>query len=89
VLLATRDLLDARTVLIETKQQQLSAIVRAYQALGGGYLVSNSGPEFPELFCTPADIQLNELILPPASDDATRPRAPEILPPPQEPNPNR
>ena len=36
VLLAQRDLLDARTVLIETKRQQLSAIVNAYQALGGG-----------------------------------------------------
>ncbi len=36
VLLVQRDLLDARTVLIETKQQQLSAIVNAYQALGGG-----------------------------------------------------
>jgi outer membrane protein TolC len=36
VLFAQRDLLDARTVLIETKKQQLSAIVNAYQALGGG-----------------------------------------------------
>jgi NodT family efflux transporter outer membrane factor (OMF) lipoprotein len=36
VLLAQRDLLEARTVLIETKRQQLSAIVNAYQALGGG-----------------------------------------------------
>lgn len=36
VLFAQRDLLDARTVVIETKKQQLSAIVNAYQALGGG-----------------------------------------------------
>jgi len=36
VLLAQRDLFDARTVLIDTKRQQLSAIVNAYQALGGG-----------------------------------------------------
>ncbi len=36
VLLAQRDLMEARMVLIETKQQQLSAIVLAYQALGGG-----------------------------------------------------
>jgi NodT family efflux transporter outer membrane factor (OMF) lipoprotein len=36
VLFAQRDLLEARTVLIETKRQQLSAIVNAYQALGGG-----------------------------------------------------
>ncbi len=36
VLLAQRDLLDARMVLIETKKQQLSAVVNAFQALGGG-----------------------------------------------------
>jgi len=38
VLFAQRDLLEARTVLIETKQQQLSAIIDAYRALGGGCL---------------------------------------------------
>ena len=38
VLFAQRDLMDARMVLIETKMQQLSAIVNAYQALGGGNL---------------------------------------------------
>jgi hypothetical protein len=36
VLLSQRDLMEARMVLIETKQQQLAAIVNAYQALGGG-----------------------------------------------------
>jgi multidrug efflux system outer membrane protein len=36
VLLALRDLMDARTVLIETKKEQLAAVVNAYQALGGG-----------------------------------------------------
>jgi NodT family efflux transporter outer membrane factor (OMF) lipoprotein len=38
VLLVQRDLWDARLELIETKQQQLSAIVNVYQALGGGLL---------------------------------------------------
>jgi len=38
VLTAQRDLLDARMVLIETKREQLSAIVNTYQALGGGLL---------------------------------------------------
>ncbi len=37
VLLAQRDLLAARMEVIETKQQQLSAIVNAYRALGGGW----------------------------------------------------
>lgn len=42
VLFAQRDLRDARMVLIETKRQQLSAIVNTYQALGGGNLLSCS-----------------------------------------------
>jgi len=36
VLFAQRDLRDARTVIVETKQQQLAAIIDTYQALGGG-----------------------------------------------------
>jgi NodT family efflux transporter outer membrane factor (OMF) lipoprotein len=36
VLLSQRDLMEARMVLIETKQQQLTAVINAYQALGGG-----------------------------------------------------
>lgn len=36
VLLAQRDLNDARLVLIETKRKQLTAIVDTYQSLGGG-----------------------------------------------------
>jgi len=47
VLLAQRDRNEARIVLIETKQEQLSAIVNAYQALGGGTLLSNSPREQP------------------------------------------
>ncbi|MBY0589427.1 TolC family protein [bacterium] len=36
VLFAQRDFNEARLVIIETKRQQLSAIVNTYQALGGG-----------------------------------------------------
>lgn len=36
VLLAQREMMEARVVLIETKQGQLTAIVNSYQALGGG-----------------------------------------------------
>ncbi len=43
VLLAQREMMEARMDLIETKQQQLMAIVDAYQALGGG-IVSTIGP---------------------------------------------
>lgn len=38
VLLAQRDLNDARLVLIDTKKKQLTAIVDTYQALGGGLI---------------------------------------------------
>lgn len=37
VLFAQRDLMEARMSLIETKKEQLSAVVNAYQALGGGW----------------------------------------------------
>src|SRR5581483_38967 len=47
VLFAQRDLLDARMVLIETKKQQLSAIVNTYQALGGGASLAASVEEPP------------------------------------------
>ncbi|MEZ6089155.1 MAG: TolC family protein [Pirellulaceae bacterium] len=36
VLLAQRELMEARMELIETKREQLTAVVTAYQALGGG-----------------------------------------------------
>jgi multidrug efflux system outer membrane protein len=45
VLTSQRDLLDARTVFINTKRQQLSAIVNIYQALGGGYTASCPPPD--------------------------------------------
>lgn len=44
VLYAQRDLRDARTALIDTKNEQLSAIVNTYQALGGGNLLANTVP---------------------------------------------
>ena len=75
VLLATRDLLDARTALIETKQQQLSAIIDAYRALGGGYLLSNAGKALDELLCPPWTAQPEKVELPPATAD-------EPIPPP-------
>jgi NodT family efflux transporter outer membrane factor (OMF) lipoprotein len=49
VLFAQRDLMDARMVVIETKKEQLSAIVNTYQALGGGNLLAGSIPEAPPL----------------------------------------
>jgi hypothetical protein len=46
VLFAQRDLWEARRVLIDTKREQLSAVVNTYQALGGGaYLSPVPNPE--------------------------------------------
>jgi NodT family efflux transporter outer membrane factor (OMF) lipoprotein len=39
VLFAQRDLFDARRDLIEIKREQLSAVINAYQALGGGNML--------------------------------------------------
>ena len=63
VLFAQRDLLEARTVLIETKQQQLTAIVNAYQALGGGLLLETNGlfeNALPELNPLPPEPNPND-----------------------------
>lgn len=93
VLLATRDLLEARTTLIETKQQQLSAMVNAYQALGGGYLLTNSGPEMADVLCGPPGLiwetpSREEIPTPPPADPAAPPAAGgENLPPPENPQP--
>jgi NodT family efflux transporter outer membrane factor (OMF) lipoprotein len=94
VLLAQRDLLEARMVLIETKQEQLAAIVNAYQALGGGL------PPGEIQYCSAPvvsveDIELIQPLdvpssneLPPAAPNAsppeTLPAGPEELPPTQE-----
>ncbi|HVX12457.1 MAG TPA: TolC family protein [Pirellulales bacterium] len=59
VLYALRDLVDARMVLIETKQEQLSAIVNAYQALGGGWRAA------PPLPAPPAGEEVQVPVAPP------------------------
>jgi NodT family efflux transporter outer membrane factor (OMF) lipoprotein len=45
VLTSQRDLLEARSRLIDTKRQQLSAIVNVYQALGGGTAILCPPPD--------------------------------------------
>lgn len=87
VLLATRDLLEAQTDLIETKQQQLAGIVNAYQALGGGYLLTDTGPEMVDVLCNPHgvswEIPSSEVIATPPVRNAVEPphQGSEILPP--------
>ncbi len=47
VLFSQRDLRDARMIFIDTKLEQLSAIVNTYQALGGGLLSIPNGAGSP------------------------------------------
>ncbi len=58
VLLAQRDLQDAKAVVIDTKLEQLSGVVNAYQALGGGLVRNaNSGPTlFPSSAVPPEEV---------------------------------
>ena len=83
VLLAQRDLNDARLVFIDTKKEQLSAIVNTYQALGGGLIsfeypdgnYAPSGPLPPANF----EPQPAGILVPPAGEQL--PALPEQLPP--------
>jgi outer membrane protein, multidrug efflux system len=54
VLFAQRDLLDARMVLINTKREQLGAVVNTYQALGGGLVPIR----YPEMTSEPPESSL-------------------------------
>lgn len=71
VLFAQRDLRDARMVYIDTKNEQLSAIVNTYQALGGG-LVPFDYPD-PSNFL-PTETSLPAPSVPPANN-------PDVVPP--------
>ena len=46
VLFSQRDLRDARVVLIDTKTEQLAAVVNTYQALGGGVYTISTPADF-------------------------------------------
>jgi len=76
VLFAQRDRNEARMVLIETKQEQLSAIVNAYQALGGGW---QNRPRI--ISSTPVPTPPTEVIpTPPGVEGAPLPPANQALP---------
>ena len=76
VLLAQRDLLEARISLVEAKQQQLSAIVNAYQALGGGYLSASPVQGPTELYPSPAYLGPDGVAVPPAPSEPPAPPPP-------------
>ena len=72
VLLAQRDLMEAGMVIIETKQQQLTAVINAYQALGGGMYAGNFNTEVGVEVNDPADAgdkpEKNNDAVPPAME---------------------
>jgi NodT family efflux transporter outer membrane factor (OMF) lipoprotein len=95
VLFAQRDLFDVRMALIETKRQQLDAVVLAYQALGGGGVPidgllpagaeNEDGVKLP--LVQPPQVQ-PEVIAPPAPAAGAAPapgpaQAPGVAPAPQ------
>ncbi|HJT30940.1 MAG TPA: efflux transporter outer membrane subunit [Pirellulales bacterium] len=83
VLFAQRDLLEGRRVLIDTKQEQLSAIVNAYQALGGGWQAGARGPASPAVGAPPPPPKVEVLPPPPAAEAMPPPpKADAPLPPP-------
>ena len=81
VLFAQRDLLEARMVLIETKREQLAAIVAAYQALGGGGNWFQTAGACPAPFLDGAPPPLPAPAqLPPPHPAPPGPKQPEVKP---------
>ncbi len=60
VLFSQRDLRDARVALIDTKTEQLAAIVNAYQALGGGVYTISTPADFHGQFPYTHTVRANE-----------------------------
>jgi len=67
VLLAQRDLQEAKRVLIDTKKQQLSAIISAYQALGGGLVPNFSFESLSQPTDSTEMIQITPVETPPVN----------------------
>jgi len=84
VLTAQRELLEARMVLIETKRQQLSAVIYAYQALGGGSLMTTRTQQTQIPPTPPAALPLPPVpLVPPAVlPIPPEPAAPPVVVPP-------
>jgi outer membrane protein TolC len=85
VLFVQRDYMEARMVVIETKRQQLAAVVAAYQALGGGLIhCAFNDPSFD--LSDPS--AMGPMVTPPAPDAPHDPPlpTPDIQPTPDAPD---
>ena len=88
VLFVQRDLLEARTTLIDTKRQQLAAVINAYQSLGGGCNFAG-GPAtnpFPTVPVAPPTAQQSQ---PPAPKETEQEKDAAAPPPPMLPEPRK
>ena len=65
-------MMEAKLVLIETKQQQLIAVINAYQALGGGMYAGN--------FNTEVGIEVIQVIDPADAGDKAEKNVDEVPP---------
>jgi NodT family efflux transporter outer membrane factor (OMF) lipoprotein len=87
MLLAQRDLWEGRLELIDTKQEQLSAIVNVYQALGGGLLgcggLAGSGCADPTLPQPGPNLAQSGPSLSQSQQGGSIPSGAEELPPPR------
>lgn len=79
VLLAQRDLMEARMAMIETKKEQLTATINAYQALGGGGALYSQGSLGTDIESLPSEDLPEGNAVPPLSPPAIP--QPEPLPP--------
>jgi multidrug efflux system outer membrane protein len=79
VIFAQNALRDARMILIDTKKEQLTAIVDTYQALGGGLVPF----QYPDPNAEPSELRLPPANAPPEGGPALVPPAPENPPAPE------
>lgn len=79
VLLAQRDFMEAKMVLIDTKQEQLAAIIKAYQALGGGGVPPGAPIPGDPCYVPPVEVIPPAGVIPPPG--MTPPPPVETIPP--------
>jgi outer membrane protein, multidrug efflux system len=87
VLTALRDRNEARLVLIDTKQEQLAAIVSAYQALGGGWRYVGGPMQMPPPGPPAEEVQMPVNRLPPGPPAENLPAPQPVIQGPAPPGP--
>ena len=73
MLFAQRDRNEARMVIIDTKREQLSAIVNTYQALGGGWQNRPRVTAVTPVEAPPPQVDIEVVPIAPNNNDAPQP----------------